>query len=83
MDGIIGRCGAMVNQLDPQDPYDGVLRYLLKNQCRNELVHRCALLIPEDFPEEDLRELFSDEIYEDALELYDKAYSTRIRKKTA
>ncbi|MBQ9153908.1 MAG: hypothetical protein IJ130_08835 [Solobacterium sp.] len=83
VDGIIGRCGAMVNQLDPQDPYDGVLRYLLKNQCRNELVHRCALLILEDLPEEDLRELFSDEIYEDALELYEKAHSTWIRKRTA
>ena len=83
VDGIITRCESIVNQLDPQKEYDGVLRYLLKSQCRNELVHRCALLILEDFPEEDLRELFSDEIYEDAAQLHEKAYRTWIRKRAA
>lgn len=83
VDGIITRCESIVNQLDPQKEYDGVLRYLLKSQCRNELVHRCAMLITEDLPEEDLRELFSDEIYEDAAQLHEKAYRTWIRKRAA
>ena len=83
VDSIITRCESIVNQLDPQKEYDGVLRYLLKSQCRNELVHRCAMLITEDLPEEDLRELFSDEIYEKAAQLHEKAYRTWIRKRAA
>ncbi len=73
VDGVIINCENVCKTLDINDEYDGVLRIILKSQCRYELIHRCAMLILEGLPEDDLRELFSDEIYDDALDVFEHA----------
>ena len=70
VDTLIRECEMKIADLDPKDEYEGRVRMIMKSMCRSELVHRCAVLILEDLPEEDLRELFGDEVYERAERLF-------------
>ncbi len=74
VDKVILDCGAVISQMNEEDEYEGTLRLIVKSKARTELVHRCCMLILEGLPETDLRELFSDEIYDDAENLYDQLH---------
>ncbi len=70
VDMLIRECEMQIADMDPKDEYEGRIRMIMKSMCRSELVHRCALLILEDLPEDDLRELFGNEVYERAEKLF-------------
>ncbi len=74
VDSLIIGCEQRIRDLDPEDEYEGILRMLLKSQVKAELVHRCGMLILEELPEDDLRELFTDEIWEEAAELFERMH---------
>lgn len=74
VDKVIIDCDRVISPMSEDDEYEGTLRLIIKSQARTELVHRCCMLILEGLPEADLRELFSDEIYDDAEDLFDQLH---------
>ena len=84
IDSSIIKCEHIISGLDKYDETEGMLRLLIKKRCFDDLVNRCAMLMLEDsIEDDDLEELFGEDIFNHAKKLYEDMHKRWSRHFTA
>ncbi len=84
IDSSIIKCEHIISGLDKYDETEGMLRLLIKKWYFDDLVNRCArLMLEDDIEDDDLEELFGEDIFEHAKKLYEDMHKRWSRNFTA